>query len=455
MINIRLTMGSGSMTDPPVLPWYAIAVIIIAIIIVLIIWYYMYPEPPTSKRNELKIYYNKPGPKSFDFFNTLVTRRDTNVPIYETKRDVETYHPTNEDFEKEKSNLIPICSNLRLLKPGDYVVSDTCYTSVQVAEMLQNHIDFPVDQLHVIATKNGKARGDVWTKLPKNIVFHYGDNYQTDVESPQRSGIKSFHYDYDSDRFNEVERIFLNQGLQKVAIVMREMRLSNPISRFIESDLVVDMWEMQTEYNILILVLFILFLRRWLSYTSRRVRKVYCILRDCWYLKPLLEKYLHIDIELEYLYCSRKSLVDTCVNQNHQPTIDYFRRHAGSDTVWVDVSGSGNSMIEFTNRFRVDPYQVNIVRLDTLSRTSGALSSKADQMVVSKSVPTRLELINSAPFGSFIRWESNKPVLSDFEYPIELVNSGSDSIVYHTNHGNVDKLLDVLTDVHIGNDAVR
>ncbi len=212
------------------------------------------------------------------------------------------------------------------------------------------------------------------------------------------------------------------------------------------------MWELQIEYNIIVMVLFIIYFRGWLSRgPNKQIRKVYCILRDCWYIKPLLEKYLGFGGKVDFLYCSRKSLTDTSMKKLHQPTIDHFINHATSDSVWIDVSGSGNSMMEFTRQFGADPHQVNVVRLDTPSRRNGLLSTKVDQMALSSFVPTRLELINSAPFGSFIRWESDKAVLDDLEYPIEFINAGTDAINYCIEHGHIEKLLNSLADVSIDN----
>ena len=171
--QIRKKMDPKFMIPVPVSPWYVAVVIIVVIIVILIIWYYMASDPSQTTTEEMKLQYAQPGPKSYDFFNTLVTRRDTAVPIYETRREVEIYQATDEDFERERNSLIPIRANLNLVKPCDYIVSDTCYSSKQIAEMLQDHLDFSVDKLHVIATNTGKAHGDVWRRLPKEVFCPY------------------------------------------------------------------------------------------------------------------------------------------------------------------------------------------------------------------------------------------------------------------------------------------
>ena len=104
--------------------------------------------------------YRTPGPKSYDFFNTLVTRYDCIVPVYEGCRNTQIYTPSYEEVQSESRNLIPVTGNLRLLKPGDYVISDTCYSSEDLRSFLSNYISFAND-LHIVATRNGKEKGTV------------------------------------------------------------------------------------------------------------------------------------------------------------------------------------------------------------------------------------------------------------------------------------------------------
>lgn len=442
-----------SLTRGFVLPWYAIGVIILVIIFLALIWYYMYcnsPDPSCSSDQMIQSY-STVGPKSYDFFNTLVTRRDASVPQYEVYRGKERYHITDEMFEHDRRNLIPINANLRLVRPGDYIVSDTCYTSEQISKMLQDHLDFPVSELHVIATEHGKAHKTVWSRLPRNIVFHLGDNFQTDYLSPRSHRFLSYHYTYDSDRYNRVEELFKKNGLHKSAQILREMRLSNPRSRFVDTDYVVSMWELQAEYNISVLVFFILYLDEWLKQRPH-IRRIYGVLRDCWYLVPLMQKFLKADVEIDYMYSSRKSLTETSVSQRHQSTIDYFIDHTGDDVVWVDLSGTGNSSHEFCSEFRVDPWQLNVIRVE--HPNSRDFSPKCAEMFKSTQHQWKIESINSAPFGSFVKWEDQKAVHGEFEYPIDLIEAGSDAITYYTERGHIGRLVESLREEDVNFEIV-
>ncbi len=104
----------------------------------------------------------------------------------------------HEEMRLEAALLVPIRSHLALVSAGDLVISDTYLPAQHLACALEGFGVSPLPRV-VVSCEAGAAKADgrLWDRLIESgerPASHLGDNPVADVREPQRRGIATRHY---------------------------------------------------------------------------------------------------------------------------------------------------------------------------------------------------------------------------------------------------------------------
>jgi hypothetical protein len=235
----------------------------------------------------------------------------------------------------------PILENCLKVQPDDIIVSE--YYDLEKATRIVREVCGLHNQ--VIVTERGKTDGTIWMTLPQLPTRHTGDNLHCDVEMPRRYGIQTAQVV--QHEYILAEREFINSGNTALANVMREARLTtwneNPVLRGLQLH--------QIERNFPFLLKAAHALNE--KMTAGGYTRLLLCSRDCYLLCQLMWC-LFSDQNIRYFFNSRLT--------RYRPSDAYaeYAKEMISDgkTLVVDMSGSGNSLTYFTDRFGGDPLLV-------------------------------------------------------------------------------------------------
>lgn len=133
----------------------------------------------------------------------------------------------NLEWSIEQSYSFPILVNSILLKNNNNIlVSDMYLSENMIKQLLDIHNIKNYNKIYV--TPNGKRSGYIWSQIKNDgfiIDHHTGDNYECDILSAKRSGIKANFFEKD---YNLPEKYLISKGYDKLSNLCRITRLSNP-----------------------------------------------------------------------------------------------------------------------------------------------------------------------------------------------------------------------------------
>jgi hypothetical protein len=212
--------------------------------------------------------------KSWDCFDTLVARRFVdprsifqevekrfNIPNFVKRRrkaEKQAKGPYTEiykllpdidpalEFQIELEHCFGIKENINKVQNGDIIISDMYFNELQIREIL-NNCGFHKN-VKIIVTPDGKKNRYIWNTINEKIILHTGDNYDSDVASPQEFSIKGSHYT--GHQFNEIEHLISTFDFN-LACWSRYIRLSCPFQTYHEQML----WNDQANLNLPVLAL--------------------------------------------------------------------------------------------------------------------------------------------------------------------------------------------------------
>jgi hypothetical protein len=237
----------------------------------------------------------------------------------------------------------PIAENVAKVQPDDIIVSE--YYDPEKATRIVREVCGLGNQ--VIVTEKGKTDGSVWFSLPQRPIHHTGDNLHCDVQKPREYGIQT--QQVTQHEYTPTEREFINNGNVVLANVMREARLTtwdeDPVLRGLQ------LHQIERNFPFLLKVAY-----KVKQYAEEHgMSRILLCSRDCWMLWELMT-WLFPDLQVEYFYNSRVTRY-----RPSQAYIDYATGMIGSNpskTLIVDMTGSGNSLKYFTDKFGGNPLLV-------------------------------------------------------------------------------------------------
>jgi len=318
-----------------------------------------------------------------------------------------------EEWEWERRLSFPIFENVRDVKSGDLIITDTYFDAQQVRE-LADCIQLPA--VDIIATYGGKHHGTVWKNLRRSsrkIATHTGDNRHADYDQARKHGFTAINYRAGS--FTGLEKTLIMAGHWDVAGLARAVRLQNPHR---SPSLLWGAWNKQAQYNIPFLLLCAAKLRQYVADNNHQ--HVWFLSRDTCLLQRVFMA-LYPEVPAETFYASRQTYT-----HSSESFITYARAAINKPRpLFVDLQGTGKSAAEFINKTQIAlPYLFCAIP-STLAAFTPALYRL-------NFIGTELEVFNYDVQGRVIDVFDGQPVRAALEYDKKIVQA---------SHAAVDCLL--------------
>lgn len=234
----------------------------------------------------------------------------------------------------EIEEAVPIAKNIRLVRDGDIVVSDM-YLPADVLRKMLGKAGVRKN-VEIFVSARGKRTGAIWKRIRRryHVASHLGDNVYSDFRSATRRMIPARITKV--SRFSDAERMLAQMGLEALALVARQARLS----LWHEDWLMRRLQHVQADLNLPLLVLASLQLMDVVSEVGA-TRVLFCS-RDgnLWIsLFEKMRKALDIEVKAEYFYTSRPARLNC--SRDYQA---YCRERFDHGTLVVDIGGTGWSL---------------------------------------------------------------------------------------------------------------
>jgi len=225
------------------------------------------------------------------------------------------------EIELERQTSIPIKENMDKVSDGDLLISDMYLPAWAILEMTK--FAGLKKQVTIHQSNAGKSSGKVWKELSTKPDLHLGDNAHSDVTMPTMHGISAVLYP--GTAFNEAENFFYRNGMQHVALLIRESRLRNYDA---------DTSPFFTVANSLNLAW--LFVTAEMLYRKYKNTDIVFLGRDCQLLQKIYATYYNSSCS--YLPFSRKVAFN-------QPDIAtrYLKKHSPEKCVYFDLVSTGET----------------------------------------------------------------------------------------------------------------
>lgn len=297
------------------------------------------------------------------------------------------------EVAEEIEHCCPINETIRLVKDGDLIVSDMYLPPAAISAILaKNGL---TQQVTLYVSTGGKSSGRIWPSLPP-IDRHVGDNYHSDVASPQAHGIEALY-------FTGSQMTKLEQEIGgDLALLMRVVRLANPYE---PGSVLHTMWLEQSQLNIPALILAALELP---------ATGLAFMMRDCVHLQPIHEA-LWKEKNTAF-HSSRLAML------NNNEALEQHAREAALGKTVVDLHGSGQSITRYWREvFNEHPQVIYL---------SGHLPVG---QVLAPGSHDCLERFNSSPLGSLSVFPQRKKCEYD-ERVTQCQADARDCAISHFDH---------------------
>lgn len=333
----------------------------------------------------------------------------------------------NIELATELDQCIPIKENLELVNDGDLLVSDM-YLPEEFIRLLLKKAGLD-KHFSLIVTSGGKHSGWIWPILNSHykINTHHGDNIHSDIESPRKNSIFSNYTS--SYKLSKTESDLHNHGFTHISKLIRELRLAN---LSIDSGFAAfQKDQLQLEFNLPILILSSIYVK-FLS-TKINSSNILFSSRDCYYLFKLYRS-LFSRIEdsdfASYFFTSRYSRTRCSTDY-----IDYVKSITGTNTLVVDLCGTGRSLSVMYDKVNISPstfllHKLDYNAIDTYNKLyntkqSGNIFSIAENIPLDN---TLLELLNYVDHGMVLDIKAIRefgifnPIFESPNYPYQVLN---------------------------------
>ena len=281
--------------------------------------------------------------------------------------DEETKRRMQLELDEEWKQIFPVYNTVSQVQPNDIIVSDM-YLPYEFIEKIVR-VKCKLNNV-IFLSLDGKSTGNIWKIIKKSYSVypstHTGDNTHSDIEVPNRFGIKTK---------------FVSTNIKGANLLARACLLQNPFDGFCS-----DLYELTSSFTT------IFHLQCAHKLNTRFPHEEFVFLtRDCCFMYYVMKK-LFPHRKCNILQSSR--LIFDSVDCEYDI---YYDSIVNANSVIVDGNGSGISYKNYTNRRKIpiQPY----VFLNKLLNIPGK--------------PDMIEILTSVPFGSFVGY--NK--LTTLEYP--------------------------------------
>lgn len=241
-------------------------------------------------------------------------------------------------------------------------ISDMYLDSAFLTEILRREGCFePGDKIYVSCEHNArKDTGELYDLVRRELHpaewEHYGDNTQSDVRMAERKGVKAHRID---TRYNDIENNLL-QGKEN----LRNGNLSSVISGVSRAARLHFGNDSITTLSANVVAMTYIPFALWVLNRAKQegIKRLYFLSRDCYVIMKAAEVFAKdYDVELKYLFVSRRCLYLPCVAGGTE--IDYLEaadKHTiiRRDTVNKLLLHLGTSRKELSEKYNIDfPYQ--------------------------------------------------------------------------------------------------
>lgn len=318
------------------------------------------------------------------------------------------------EFETELEHIFPIVPNVREVRRGDWIVTDTYYDEAQIRKILRK-IGVAAGA-RVLATPSGKHSGLIWDRIrrERKVSFHLGDSLHSDVAQPRSRGIEAVHYT--GSQWSVKEKEVLAIGHPQIACLMRALRLQNP---YPVSSPEAFLWEEQSQLNIPFLIEASLYLDAFCRKKGKK--RILFTARDCC-LWIRLFRVLYPNYESIYFHTSRY------LYQTAPPSfVEYVRDLYTPETIIVDLHGKGRTCAKFFHKnLGIRPVYLAAVNC-----------GKQNQGMLRTPIPLPcVEKLNYDLVGSLYGMKKRKPVRCKPEYDLKFIRP---------SHACMDKCLEIVS----------
>lgn len=309
--------------------------------------------------------------------NTLDTIYQELALDYQWSSEQTEYYKSAE-IAAEVKNCCPVTENINKVKDGDLIVSDMYLPAWAIERILRkNGLS---QSVQIFVTTGGKSSGAIWPHLPA-IEAHIGDNYHSDVLSPNAYGIHGVHYT--GTLFTELEA----SVSPSLGQLMRIVRLANP---YPPNSFLHDMWLEQSQLNLPVLIL---------ASLELPPGGLAFVMRDCIHLQAIHEA-IHGTVNPAF-HCSRIAFAS-----GGQDFAEYVRQVAFGRLI-VDLQGTGGSISSFWMRA--------FGEMPKLAYVTGTLRNG---LLMAPCLHDAIEYFNSAPYGTLLDY----PNLAKCEFSEEVLD---------------------------------
>ena len=332
------------------------------------------------------------GGRSFDLhdiYRELVARGKCTAEAAERLKAAE--------IDAEFDHAVPVVENLVRVREFDLVVSDM-YLPTEILRRLLQHVGLRVF-VHIFVSNAGKHFGTIWPVLNERwlIQRHLGDNPQADVASPGRHGIVAEHYV--GTQPSQVELLLEKNQLAELAGIVRALRVRNP---FAAGSPEFVLWTLYAQCNLPLLCLAANAVRQ--TQVGHGRHRVLFSARDGNFLSEIFSL-LFPAVPTGYLHVSRQTLWNDRDNVNALLDV-----HGGDDALVVDIASSGHSWYRFTEATQRNVDFFALVRIDLhepVLTTEAELAASRHLRFTSllrnselAAYSNAIEVLNTAPYGS-------------------------------------------------------
>ena len=314
------------------------------------------------------------------------------------------------EFELEKKYLFLNYSNYKELKANDILISDIYYSQSELNEILSK---FNINNT-LYFSKAGKRSGSMYEKLLNDyiIVSHTGDNLHSDGIMAKKFNINSYTHDF--GKFEELEKLCLNNNLKNITLLLRKTRLSLPYV----SDLISTM-----ELTLLINLIIYQIIKNYIK--NKDYNNILLSLRDCCHLYKIFN--VLSDINHHKLYSSRVLYKNPSMYY-----LEYFNNIIKDNrNLLIDMNGTGESVINFTNKNKIT--NVDILYINKFKNLP--INCIFDNI---KEIIDVLEIINYDINGKCVDY-CGGPIYNPIEYDTTNLNKIHAFVNYSVNIISLDE----------------
>lgn len=242
------------------------------------------------------------------------------------------------EWEAEVAGAFPVAENVARVRPGDRIVSDTYFSTLQVRE-LADRIGIP-RTVEIVTSWDAKWSGRWWrSEAARQADLHVGDNQRSDWEQPRAAGLRAERYV--DGKPSTQEAAWAKAGFWEVAGAARVARLSNPHPRGSHEW---HLWNGAAAANVPFLLLAAALVYEYAM--AARLERLAFVSRDSILLSKVYRSLYREPVTI--FDASRQTL------RNPSPHFLTYVKRLAPGTLFVDLHGTGKTVREFTRKTGID-----------------------------------------------------------------------------------------------------